>query len=113
MPQEKVQCVHWLTEFKSVTRAQRRVRTEWNADPPTSKSIHQWDKNFKGDGNFGVLINPLGKPVMTFHSVRTRRYTGVTDLNSANQSTHCTFCYGVHIFTHGISVKSLSSAIAE
>ncbi|GFV72944.1 hypothetical protein TNCV_1329521 [Trichonephila clavipes] len=28
-------------EFKSVTRAQRRVRTEWNVDPPTSKSIHQ------------------------------------------------------------------------
>ncbi|GFU75006.1 hypothetical protein TNCV_3752571 [Trichonephila clavipes] len=30
-----------VTEFKSVTLVQRRVRTEWNVDPPTSKSVHQ------------------------------------------------------------------------
>ncbi|GFT99571.1 DUF4817 domain-containing protein [Trichonephila clavipes] len=29
-PQQKVQCVLWLTEFNSVTRIQRRFRTEWN-----------------------------------------------------------------------------------
>ncbi|PRD30309.1 UNVERIFIED_CONTAM: hypothetical protein NCL1_26796 [Trichonephila clavipes] len=27
--QQKMQCFLWLTEFKSVTRVQRRVRTEW------------------------------------------------------------------------------------
>ncbi|GFV25115.1 uncharacterized protein TNCV_591811 [Trichonephila clavipes] len=40
MPQQKVQCVLWLTKFKSVTRVLRRIRTEWNVDPPTSKSVH-------------------------------------------------------------------------
>ncbi|GFX79029.1 hypothetical protein TNCV_3913161 [Trichonephila clavipes] len=44
----------WLTEFKSVKRIQRRVQTEWNVDPPTTKSTHQWEKNFKGDGSFGI-----------------------------------------------------------
>ncbi|GFT37153.1 hypothetical protein TNCV_1126291 [Trichonephila clavipes] len=52
MPQQKVQCLLRFKKFKSVTRVQRRVLTEWNVDPPTSKSIHQWEKNFKGDGNF-------------------------------------------------------------
>ncbi|GFT53150.1 aa_trans domain-containing protein [Trichonephila clavipes] len=39
-PQQKAQCALWLTEFKSVTL----VRTEWNVDPPISKSIQQWGK---------------------------------------------------------------------
>ncbi|GFU87198.1 hypothetical protein TNCV_1059101 [Trichonephila clavipes] len=43
-PQQKVQCVIRVTEFQTVTRLQRRVRTEWNADPPTSNSIHQWER---------------------------------------------------------------------
>ncbi|GFV36894.1 uncharacterized protein TNCV_4766921 [Trichonephila clavipes] len=29
-PQQMMQCVLWLTENKSVTRLQRRVRAEWN-----------------------------------------------------------------------------------
>ncbi|GFV99204.1 uncharacterized protein TNCV_1511771 [Trichonephila clavipes] len=29
-PQQKVQCVLWLKEFKFFMRLQRRVRTEWN-----------------------------------------------------------------------------------
>ncbi|GFV76105.1 uncharacterized protein TNCV_4671941 [Trichonephila clavipes] len=49
-PQQKVQCVLWLTEFKSVTHVQRRVRTKWNVDPPTSKSIHQWERTLKETG---------------------------------------------------------------
>ncbi|GFT11150.1 hypothetical protein TNCV_1084981 [Trichonephila clavipes] len=36
-----------LAEFKSVTRAHRRFRTEWNVDPPTSKSIHQRERTLK------------------------------------------------------------------
>ncbi|GFU20915.1 hypothetical protein TNCV_3004921 [Trichonephila clavipes] len=40
-------------------------------------------KNFQEDG---VLISLLG--VMISHSVRTRRRTGVTDLNSVNQRSY-------------------------
>ncbi|PRD18371.1 UNVERIFIED_CONTAM: hypothetical protein NCL1_60814 [Trichonephila clavipes] len=53
-----MQCVLKLTEFKSVTRVQRRVRTEWNVDPPTSKSIHQWDRTLKEKG---TLVSQTGK----------------------------------------------------
>ncbi|GFX96181.1 hypothetical protein TNCV_2290691 [Trichonephila clavipes] len=54
-PQQKVQCVLWLKKFNSVTRVQRRVRTEWNADPLTSKSIQmeiypQWERPLKERG---------------------------------------------------------------
>ncbi|GFX06906.1 hypothetical protein TNCV_1202211 [Trichonephila clavipes] len=35
------------TLVRSVTRVQRCVRTEWNVDLPTSKSIHQWDRTLK------------------------------------------------------------------
>ncbi|PSN40851.1 hypothetical protein C0J52_19540 [Blattella germanica] len=40
-PQQKVKCVLWLAELKSVTRDRRRFRLEFNVDPPTSKSILQ------------------------------------------------------------------------
>ncbi|GFW12108.1 hypothetical protein TNCV_4531731 [Trichonephila clavipes] len=46
-PQQKVQCVLWLTELKQVTRVPRSVRTEWSVDPPTSKSILQWKRTLK------------------------------------------------------------------
>ncbi|GFX43638.1 hypothetical protein TNCV_510871 [Trichonephila clavipes] len=36
----------------------------------------------------------------TFQSIRTRCCTRVTDLNSVIQSTHCTFCCGIRIFTN-------------
>ncbi|GFV49008.1 uncharacterized protein TNCV_5064921 [Trichonephila clavipes] len=49
-PQLKVQGLFWLTEFKSVKRVQRRVRTERNVDPPSLKSIHQWEITFKETG---------------------------------------------------------------
>ncbi|GFX19803.1 transposable element Tcb1 transposase [Trichonephila clavipes] len=61
----------------------------------------------------GVLISLLGKPLTAFHFVRTRRCACLSALNSINQSTHCTFCCGFHIFTNEVSVTSLSSAIAE
>ncbi|GFV92765.1 hypothetical protein TNCV_1376151 [Trichonephila clavipes] len=32
-----------------------RVQTEWDGGSPTSKSIQSMGKNFKGDGNFGIL----------------------------------------------------------
>ncbi|GFT90684.1 uncharacterized protein TNCV_4074661 [Trichonephila clavipes] len=57
-PEQKMQCVLWLTEFKSVTRVQRCVQTEWNVDSPTSKSIHQWERTLK---ETGVLLSLTGK----------------------------------------------------
>ncbi|GFX88697.1 uncharacterized protein TNCV_4636181 [Trichonephila clavipes] len=45
-------------EFKSVTCVQRRDSAEWNVDPPTSKSIHLWDRNLK---ETGTLISQTGK----------------------------------------------------
>ncbi|GFU22981.1 hypothetical protein TNCV_3946561 [Trichonephila clavipes] len=39
----------------------------------------------------GVLISLSGKPVTTFHSVRTRRCTRATALNSDNQSNSAPF----------------------
>ncbi|GFW82511.1 hypothetical protein TNCV_1794041 [Trichonephila clavipes] len=58
MPQQKVQCVLWLTEFKSVTLLFRRVRTEWNANPPTPKSIHRCERILMGTG---TLVSQTGK----------------------------------------------------
>ncbi|GFV69758.1 uncharacterized protein TNCV_1349111 [Trichonephila clavipes] len=49
-PQQRMHYVLWFTKFKSITRVQRRVRTEWNGiefHPPVGK-------NCKGDGNFGI-----------------------------------------------------------
>ncbi|PRD33609.1 UNVERIFIED_CONTAM: hypothetical protein NCL1_17160 [Trichonephila clavipes] len=43
---------------------------------------------------------------LTFHFVRTRRCTRVTDLSSVNQSTLCTFYCGVHIFTNEVNTRS-------
>ncbi|GFT42388.1 hypothetical protein TNCV_1786721 [Trichonephila clavipes] len=125
-----------VTESKSVTRVHRCVRTEWNIDPPTSKSIPQRDKTLKDTGTLvykklasilkfssvlivcvvhfvEVLISLLGKPLTTFYSVRARHCTRVTDLNALNRSTHYIFYCDVHIFINEVSVKSLSSAIAE
>ncbi|GFW35629.1 uncharacterized protein TNCV_4434801 [Trichonephila clavipes] len=94
-----VQCVLWLTEFKPVT-LQKRVRTEWNVVTGLPSRIFKTPTNFDAGGS-------------TFHSVRTRRCTRVTDLNSVNQSRHYNFCCGVHILINEFNVTSLSSAIAE
>ncbi|GFU24836.1 hypothetical protein TNCV_1279791 [Trichonephila clavipes] len=59
-----------------------------------------------------TLKSELRSPY-TFHSVGTRRCTRVTDLNAANQNTHCTSCCDVDIITNEISVTSLSSTVVE
>ncbi|GFV77425.1 uncharacterized protein TNCV_1069541 [Trichonephila clavipes] len=39
-PHQKVQCVLWLWCVRNLNqRVQRRVRTEWNVDPPTFKLV--------------------------------------------------------------------------
>ncbi|GFY12478.1 putative DD41D transposase [Trichonephila clavipes] len=50
----------FVNGFKSVTRVQRRVRTEWNVDTPTSKSIHQWERTLK---ETGALVSQTGKNI--------------------------------------------------
>ncbi|PRD25329.1 UNVERIFIED_CONTAM: hypothetical protein NCL1_41243 [Trichonephila clavipes] len=67
--------------------------------PVSFKVIFDWWMDFDVRGS-------------TFHSVRTRPCTHMTDLNSVNQSMHCTLYLGDHIFTYVVSVKSLSSTIA-
>ena len=57
-PQRKVQCVLWLAELKSVTCVQRRAKRERNVDPPTRKSIYEWDKTLRETGS---LISHTGK----------------------------------------------------
>jgi len=57
-PRRKVQCVLWLAELKSGTRVERRARREWNVDPPTRKSIYEWDKTLRETGS---LISQAGK----------------------------------------------------
>ncbi|GFV81438.1 uncharacterized protein TNCV_51621 [Trichonephila clavipes] len=57
-PQEKLQCILWLTEFKSVPCVQRRVRTQWNVDPSTSKSIPQWERTLQEKG---TLVSQTSK----------------------------------------------------
>ncbi|GFX43602.1 hypothetical protein TNCV_510511 [Trichonephila clavipes] len=56
--QQKAQCVFWLTEFNSVMCAQRHVRTEWNVDPLTLKSIYQRERILKEKG---ALVSQIGK----------------------------------------------------
>ncbi|GFS98966.1 uncharacterized protein TNCV_3896561 [Trichonephila clavipes] len=57
-PEQMVQCVFWLTEFKSVALVQRRVQTKCNVDPPASKFIHQWERTLK---ETGTLVSQIGK----------------------------------------------------
>lgn len=57
-PQQKVQCVLWFADYKSVTRVQRRARREFNIYPPTSKSILLWNRTLQANGS---LIPKTGK----------------------------------------------------
>ncbi|PSN41739.1 hypothetical protein C0J52_16924 [Blattella germanica] len=56
--QQNVQCVLWFAELKSVTSVQRRIRREWNVDPPSRKSIYEWDRTLRDRGS---LISKTGK----------------------------------------------------
>ncbi|PSN41637.1 hypothetical protein C0J52_24806 [Blattella germanica] len=56
--QQKVQCVLWFAKLKSVTSVQRRIRREWNVDPPSRKSIYEWDRTLRDRGS---LISKTGK----------------------------------------------------
>ncbi|PSN54748.1 hypothetical protein C0J52_04856 [Blattella germanica] len=49
--QQKVQCVLLFAELKSVTSVQRRIRREWNVDPPSRKSIYEWDRTLRNRGS--------------------------------------------------------------
>ncbi|PRD17729.1 UNVERIFIED_CONTAM: hypothetical protein NCL1_63452 [Trichonephila clavipes] len=133
-----MQCVLWLTKFKSVTRVHRRVRTEWNVVTGLPNSLirtltkgitHTVNSVFyhynlmilaslryqssRFHYSYSPFVIDFDVGGSTFYSVRTRRCTRGTYLNSANQNTHCLFYCGAHIFTDEISAKSLSSEIDE
>ncbi|PSN38537.1 hypothetical protein C0J52_23180, partial [Blattella germanica] len=57
-PQQKVQCVLWLAEEKSVTRVQRHVRRTWNMDPSGHKAILKWGRTLRETGS---LLPQTGK----------------------------------------------------
>ncbi|KAJ4432411.1 hypothetical protein ANN_21030 [Periplaneta americana] len=44
-------------ELNSVTRVKRRIWREWNVDPPTRKSIYEWDRTLRDNGS---LISKTG-----------------------------------------------------
>ncbi|GFW51053.1 uncharacterized protein TNCV_3593351 [Trichonephila clavipes] len=41
----------------------RRARIEWDVDPLTSKSIHQWERTLK---ETGTLVSETGKYILKF-----------------------------------------------
>ncbi|PSN36417.1 hypothetical protein C0J52_25457 [Blattella germanica] len=55
-PQQKVQCVLWLADEKSVTRV--HVRRTWNMDPPGHKEISNGTElSEKQDLYYRKLVN--------------------------------------------------------
>ncbi|KAJ4444489.1 hypothetical protein ANN_06281 [Periplaneta americana] len=57
-PQQKVQCVLWLAEEKSVTRVQHSVRRTWNVDLPGHKAILKRHTTLRETGS---LLPQTGK----------------------------------------------------
>jgi hypothetical protein len=47
-----------IRQKSGVTRVHRHARKEWNVDPPTRKSIYQWDKTLRETGS---LVSHAGK----------------------------------------------------
>jgi hypothetical protein len=48
---EKAMCVLWFFETKSVTKMQRRYRTQHGKDPPADNVIRRWVKQFQETGS--------------------------------------------------------------
>ncbi|GFV32185.1 uncharacterized protein TNCV_1674731 [Trichonephila clavipes] len=99
LPQQEMQCVLWLTEFKSITRVHRRVRTEWNAVTDLAYRLIRivifYHENLRLLASSDTKV-PISFKVLShwwinlyvgrsaFHSVRRRCCPRVTDLNSVN-----------------------------
>jgi hypothetical protein len=60
-PQEKVQCVLWYAESKSVVTVQRNFRRAYRKDAPTDKSIRKWYQQFQETGSVVKGHSP-GRP---------------------------------------------------
>jgi hypothetical protein len=45
--QEKIICVLWFFETKSVIKKQRRYRTQYRKAPPSDNAIRRWLKQFQ------------------------------------------------------------------
>jgi hypothetical protein len=49
--QQKVDCVLWLAELKSVSRVQRKIRLEHGGSAPSYNSIIKWDSRLRETGS--------------------------------------------------------------
>jgi hypothetical protein len=56
---ETVICVLWFFETKSVTKTQRRYRTQHGKDPPSDKAIRRWVKQFQETGSFDAAMEAV------------------------------------------------------
>lgn len=63
--QDKVQCVLWLAETRSVKRVQRRFRTDRGINPPTRDSILHWDRQLRETGSLVCQTGKARKPRIT------------------------------------------------
>ena len=60
--QDKVNCVLRLAEKQSVTRVQRRFRTDRGINPPTRDSILHWGRQLRETGSLVCQTRKVGKP---------------------------------------------------
>ncbi|PSN31536.1 hypothetical protein C0J52_26409, partial [Blattella germanica] len=63
--QDKVQCVLWLAETRSVKRVQRRLRTDRGINPPTRDSIVHWDRQLRETDRLVCQTGKARKPRIT------------------------------------------------
>ncbi|PRD31118.1 UNVERIFIED_CONTAM: hypothetical protein NCL1_24363 [Trichonephila clavipes] len=73
-----------------ISRVQRRVRTEWNVDPPTSKSILQWERTLKETGTLvsQTCKNPLVFVIEDTVDRMLDSFFSSMDVSSASQWRH-------------------------
>ena len=62
--QEKVECVTWYNETKSITQTQRNYRGKHQRAPPSRNSILRWVQNFQDRGTVEIQSRS-GRPSMT------------------------------------------------
>ena len=72
--QQKAQCVFWYHKLKSPTAVQRKSRNEFGQNPPHTKSIKRWFKNFMETGSI-LDRKRSGRPSIDEETVDAERAT--------------------------------------
>jgi hypothetical protein len=70
--QKRERCVGWLSETKSVTQNKRNYRTLFNKQPPSDKTIRDWQQCFLENGSVHVKSNVFRTPVNGLDDLKTR-----------------------------------------